>query len=77
MNILTIKNPSDPMREISQLAKERGLSYQDLARMTGFNRQAVYRWLCGETLPSLEKFMTIAGVFGFSEIHIRIRRKVE
>ncbi len=42
---------------------KRGLTQEGLAEITGVSRQAVAKWEQGETLPELDKLMTLSGYF--------------
>ncbi|MBP3898980.1 MAG: helix-turn-helix transcriptional regulator [Mogibacterium sp.] len=46
---------------IKALMAERGFTVDDLMQITGITtKQGIYRWLRGETLPSLENMLAIS-----------------
>lgn len=48
-------------RRIKKLLSERGFSVKDVQRVMGFeNPQAVYKWLSGKSLPSLDNFVILS-----------------
>ena len=54
-------------RRIKALMKEKNLSVRDMQEACGFERpQAVYKWLGGKTLPSIESLVIIAALFHVS-----------
>ncbi|MBQ1395816.1 MAG: helix-turn-helix transcriptional regulator [Eubacterium sp.] len=54
-------------RRIMALMHRRGLSVRDLADACGFEKpQAVYKWLNGQSLPSLENLVILSRVLGTS-----------
>ncbi len=54
-------------KRIRQLIDERGLKVSDIKSAMGFtNPQAVYKWLKGETLPSIDNFVRLSILLGVS-----------
>ena len=50
---------------IKSLMKEKGLKVKDIQLMLGFgNPQSVFKWLRGDTLPSLDNMVILAHVLG-------------
>ncbi len=49
-----------------QLRKLNRMTQEELADKLGVSRQAVAKWESGESLPDIEKSISIAGVFGVS-----------
>ena len=48
---------------IRNLMKARGYSVRDIQEMMGFeNPRAVYKWLSGDTLPSLDNFLILSKI---------------
>ena len=48
---------------IIRLRKEAGLSVHDLQLIFGFNSpQAIYKWQCGASLPSIDNLIVLAKV---------------
>lgn len=49
---------------ISRLWKAKGLTIKDIQYTMGFEQpRAVYKWECGETIPSLEHLMALSRIF--------------
>ncbi|MCD8240872.1 MAG: helix-turn-helix transcriptional regulator [Lachnospiraceae bacterium] len=50
-------------RRIRELLKENGYSVRDIQEAMGFaNPQAVYKWLSGQSLPSLDNLLILSKV---------------
>ncbi len=48
---------------IIRLRKQAGLSVHDLQRIFGFNSpQAIYKWQCGASLPSIDNLIVLAKI---------------
>lgn len=52
--------------KLIQLRRERGYSQEQLANMLNVSRQAVSKWESGNSVPELEKLVTIADIYGVS-----------
>ncbi len=50
--------------KLRELRRSRGMTQQDVARALDITRQAVARWETGANLPSTEKLLELAGLFG-------------
>ncbi len=51
-------------RRISDLRKERDLSIKEIQYALGFNTpQAIFKWLRGDTLPSIDNLVVLAEIF--------------
>ncbi len=51
-------------RRISDLRKERDLSIKEIQYALGFNTpQAIFKWLRGDTLPSIDNLIVLAEIF--------------
>ena len=49
---------------IKRLMHIQGLSSADLQKIFGFNtKQAIYKWLRGENMPSIDNLVILADVF--------------
>ena len=49
--------------QIKRLLKERGYSVKDVQGAMGFeNPQAIYKWLSGKSLPSLDNFVILSRI---------------
>ncbi len=49
---------------LDALLKARGLSWADLARLTGLSRAGLSRWKLGETAPTWESVQLVAKALG-------------
>ena len=49
---------------ISELRKGRELSQEELAEMTGVSRQAVSKWESEQSVPEMDKIITLSEIFG-------------
>lgn len=49
--------------KIKALMKENGYNVKTIAYLLGTSSQAVYRWLRGETLPTIDNMVFLAGLF--------------
>ena len=59
--------PAATGRRILALMPGRGLCVRDLADACGFGKpQAVYKWLNGQSLPSIENLVILSRVLGAS-----------
>ena len=50
-------------RNIRQLRRDRGLSIQDVQNALLVNRQTVFKWQRGDTLPTLDNLVILAELF--------------
>lgn len=48
---------------IQYLRKQRGLSQEELADMVGVSRQSVSKWESEQSIPDLEKIITMSDIF--------------
>lgn len=56
-------NMTETGNNISRLRKEKGITIRQIQETMGFNTpQAIYRWMRGETMPTLDN------VFALSEL---------
>lgn len=51
---------------IYALRRKHGMSQEQLAEKAGVSRQAVSKWETGQSMPELEKLMTLARCFGIT-----------
>ena len=50
---------------INYLRKTNGMSVADVQNVFGFaNHQAVYKWIAGECLPTVDHLVVLATIFG-------------
>ena len=62
---------------ISALRDAAGLTNKDLAEAMGFStRNAIYKWLGGEALPSLDNLVILADLLGVRVDDILVVRKL-
>ena len=48
-------------RQIKRLLKENGYTVKDVQNVMGFeNPQAIYKWISGRSLPSLDNFVILS-----------------
>ena len=52
--------------QLSKLRKEANLTQEDLAEKCQVSRQAIAKWESGESVPTIEKFIILAGLFEIS-----------
>lgn len=52
------------MLTLRSLRQQKGLSIKDVAEKVGVQRQTVYQWERGETLPTLGKLESLESVYG-------------
>ena len=52
--------------QLSKLRKEANLTQEDLAEKRQVSRQAIAKWESGESVPTIEKFIILAGLFEMS-----------
>lgn len=57
---------TDIGERIQTLRKAGGLSQEELAGRTGVSRQAVSKWESGQSMPELDKLLSISELFGVS-----------
>lgn len=51
-------------QRISDLRKEKDLSIKEIQYALGFNTpQAIFKWLRGDTLPSIDNLVVLAEIF--------------
>lgn len=55
---------------IHYLRKTNGISQEELAGKVGVSRQAVSKWESGQSLPDLEKIITVSDYFGVTTDYI-------
>ena len=58
---------------IKVLIKEKGLTVKEIQNMLGFNNpQSIFKWLRGETMPTLDNLIILAYILGVSMDNIII-----
>ncbi|MDO4939509.1 MAG: helix-turn-helix transcriptional regulator [Lachnospiraceae bacterium] len=54
-------------QNINRLIRNAGLSVKDLQMMMGFSTpQAIYKWLHGTSMPTVDNLVALAAIFGVS-----------
>ncbi len=61
-NVITGIDVQATGRRIRQLMDERGLQVSTISRNLDLSDQAVYKWLSGESLPTLENAVILSQV---------------
>ena len=56
-------NTVETGRNIRRLRRDRGLSIQDVQNALLVNRQTVFKWQRGDTLPTLDNLVILADLF--------------
>ncbi len=52
-------------RNIQHLMRRKGLKVRDIQQACGFEQpQAVYKWIHGQSLPSIDNLLILARIFG-------------
>lgn len=63
-------------RNIARMRREHGLSVRDMQSYFGFeNPQAIYHWLQGKALPSLDHLYALSALLGVSMDSIVVQAK--
>ena len=55
----------DPVKtgeKIKSYIGRSNIQIKDLARMMSVSQQAIYKWICGESLPSLENIVLLSSI---------------
>ena len=64
MNIPTIDMAATG-RNIADLRRQSGMTIRDLQAVMGFNTpQAIFKWIRGDSLPTVDNLVILASVFG-------------
>ncbi|MBR0417727.1 MAG: helix-turn-helix transcriptional regulator [Erysipelotrichaceae bacterium] len=62
--------------KINTLRKEKGLSVRDVQEALGFNTpQAVYKWLRGDSIPSVDNLVVLSDLLDATIDEIIVREK--
>ena len=65
MNIMPVIDMTATGQNIIRLRRQAGLSVKDLQAVFGFsNPQAIYKWLRGQAMPTLDNMVILAAVLG-------------
>ena len=51
-------------KKIKQIMDEKGIPVKNIARSMSISEQAVYRWLYGETIPTVKNLFTLSQLLG-------------
>ena len=61
---------------ISRLRKEKGITIKEIQETLGFNTpQAIFKWLRGETLPTLDNLLILSELFNTTIDEIVVKEK--
>lgn len=69
-----ITNSNDPCYPILEELGRRNLSKTDFAKMTGFKKQTLGRWLSGDCIPKFDDLVTMVVALGYDHIEVKLRR---
>lgn len=62
---MPVPNAVKTGRNINRLRKEAGMSVRDIQSVFGFGTpNAIYKWLRGDCMPSLDSLVTLSALFG-------------
>ena len=50
-------------RNIKKMMKQNGISVKDMQDVFGLTEQAIYKWMQGKSLPSIDNMVLIAKTF--------------
>ena len=75
MNTIPYINPVATGQNINRLRKAAGISVKDLQMVFGFaTPQAIYKWLHGTALPTIDNLVVLAAVLGVTMDEIVVVR---
>ena len=63
MNSIPMINAAATGRNIANLRKDRGLTVRQVQEALCINRQTVFKWQRGDTLPTLDNLVILADLF--------------
>ncbi len=69
----------DPVKtgeKIKSYIGRSNIQIKDLARMMSVSQQAIYKWICGESLPSLENIVLLSSILSVPLDDLIIRSTV-
>lgn len=74
MPVIDLKNTG---KNIKEKMEEKGVTVKYLATVLGFaSPNAVYKWIKGETLPTLDNLFIVATVLGFTMDDLIVAKKI-
>ena len=69
-------NMTETGNNISRLRKEKGITIRQIQETMGFNTpQAIYRWMRGETMPTLDNFFALSELLNVTVEEIVVLEK--
>ncbi len=75
---IPIVNVKATGENIKRLLIEAGMTVKDLQKIFGFaTPQAIYKWIRGEALPTVDNLLILAKVFGVTVDDILVVNEVE
>ena len=75
---IPIVNVKATGENIKRLLEEAGMTVKDLQKIFGFaTPQAIYKWIRGEALPTVDNLLILAKVFGVTVDDILVVNEVE
>ena len=69
-----ITNSNDPCYPILRDLEARQITKSDFAKMTGFKKQTLGRWLSGDCIPKFDVLVTMVVALGYDHIEVKLRR---
>lgn len=76
MNDIPMINMTETGLNIANLRKERGLTVKQVQDALGFrNKNAIFKWQRGETLPTLDNLVILANLFNVTLDEIVVTTK--
>ena len=63
MTTIPTINTVETGRNIRRLRRDRGLSIQDMQNVLFVNRQTIFKWQRGDTLPTLDNLVILADIY--------------
>lgn len=62
---------------IKNIIKSKGFKISDVQARCGFNTpQAVFKWMCGDTVPTIDNMIIIADMFGVTIDQIVVVKRI-
>ena len=63
-------------KNIKSIMKTKGIKVADIQTIFGFNNpQAIYKWMRGDAMPTIDNFIVLADMFGMTIDSILITRR--
>ena len=69
-------NMKETGNNISRLRKQKGIAIKQIQEAMGFNTpQAIYKWVRGETMPTLDNMLVLSELFNTTINEIVVKEK--